>query len=141
MPNIRIDPEVYSYLQARGRPFVDTPNDVLRRLFQLDEGETKRPTATHTAPGGQRMTRGTSGLDDPKRYLPSRVVTITGPDGVRIESGVRNDRGADFNQVQTDMARLVGSRNPATSRALNNLREGSLSERVGEYTLTVTDRA
>jgi hypothetical protein len=70
-----------------------------------------------------------------------RVLTITGPDGTHVESGVRNTRGADLNQVQTDMARLVGHRNPATSRAIHNLRNGSRSERVGDYTITVVDRS
>jgi hypothetical protein len=50
-------------------------------------------------------------------------------------------KGADLNQVQTDTARLVGHRNPATSRAIHNLRNGSRSERVGDYTLTVVDRS
>jgi hypothetical protein len=33
---IRIDPEVWFELQKRATPFVDTPNDVLRRLLNLD---------------------------------------------------------------------------------------------------------
>jgi hypothetical protein len=69
------------------------------------------------------------------------VLTITGPDGTHIQSGVRNTRGADLNQVMTDMARLVGHRNPATSRAMHNFRNGSRLQQVGDYTLTVTDRA
>jgi Mrr restriction endonuclease-like protein len=35
-PNIRIDDDVYNYLQRRARAFVDTPNSVLRRLLGLD---------------------------------------------------------------------------------------------------------
>jgi hypothetical protein len=37
MPVIRIDDEVYKCLQQRARPFVDTPNDVLRSLLGLGE--------------------------------------------------------------------------------------------------------
>lgn len=36
MPNIRIDRDVYEFLQQRARAFVDTPNTVLRRLLGLD---------------------------------------------------------------------------------------------------------
>jgi restriction system protein len=37
MPTIRIDDEVWKALQERAKPFVDTPNDVLRRVFELDQ--------------------------------------------------------------------------------------------------------
>ena len=36
-PTIRIDDEVYAWLQGQARPFDDTPNSVLRRLAQLGE--------------------------------------------------------------------------------------------------------
>jgi hypothetical protein len=35
-PTIRIDDEVFALLQAEAKPFVDTPNTVLRRKFGLD---------------------------------------------------------------------------------------------------------
>lgn len=35
-PTIRIDDDVYAWLQGQARPFDDTPNSVLRRLAQLD---------------------------------------------------------------------------------------------------------
>src|SRR5258708_5910754 len=34
-PTIRIDDEVYAWLQGKARPFEDTPNSVLRRLAEL----------------------------------------------------------------------------------------------------------
>jgi hypothetical protein len=37
MPVIRIDDEVWKQLQERAEPLADTPNDVLRRIFQLDK--------------------------------------------------------------------------------------------------------
>jgi hypothetical protein len=133
---IEIDEQTYEYLQANARPFEDTPASVLRRLLGLDSqlALTERPTPARRNTG--------AGLDDPKRYLPGRIVTISGPRLSRpIESGVRNDRGADLNQVQTDLARLTFSRNPATSRALENLRHGSRREQVGDYVVTVRDRS
>src|SRR5438876_497382 len=36
MPTIRIDDEVYERLKKEAEPFVDTPNSVLRRMFELD---------------------------------------------------------------------------------------------------------
>jgi negative regulator of replication initiation len=35
MPTVRIDDEVWRCLQSKATPFVDTPNDVLRRVFGL----------------------------------------------------------------------------------------------------------
>jgi hypothetical protein len=36
MPTIRIDNDVWRYLQSKGRPFEDSPNDVLRRELGID---------------------------------------------------------------------------------------------------------
>lgn len=36
MPTIRIDDDVYEWLQTMARPFEDTPNTVLRRVAGLD---------------------------------------------------------------------------------------------------------
>jgi hypothetical protein len=37
MPTIRIDDEVYAWLQSLARPFEDNPNSVLRRIAKLVE--------------------------------------------------------------------------------------------------------
>jgi hypothetical protein len=42
-PTIRIDEEVYAWLQTRARPFEDSPNTVLRRLAELDTVNNSRP--------------------------------------------------------------------------------------------------
>ena len=39
-PTIRIDDEVYRWLQEQAVPFDDTPNSVLRRLAKLDQEQT-----------------------------------------------------------------------------------------------------
>ena len=36
MPVLRVDDEVWKWLQGRARPFEDTPNSVLRRVAALD---------------------------------------------------------------------------------------------------------
>lgn len=51
VPNIKIDDEVFQRLQAEARPFVDTPNSVLRRLLGLDlENESTLATQGGRAP-------------------------------------------------------------------------------------------
>lgn len=45
MPTIRIDDEVWQALKSLAEPFVDTPNDVLRRVLLLD---VREPIVTAT---------------------------------------------------------------------------------------------
>ena len=40
MPTIRVDDDVYAWLQKHARPFEDTPNSVLRRMAALDSRAT-----------------------------------------------------------------------------------------------------
>jgi len=49
MPTIRIDEEVYAWLQTQARPFEDTPNTVLRRIASLDKPSTQRPAVLKEA--------------------------------------------------------------------------------------------
>ena len=42
---IRIDEEVYRWLQEQGRVFDDTPNSVLRRIARLDSNSPAKATA------------------------------------------------------------------------------------------------
>jgi hypothetical protein len=42
VPTIRIDGEVYAWLQLQARPFEDTPNSVLRRVAGLDLPKEER---------------------------------------------------------------------------------------------------
>ncbi|MCY9784202.1 hypothetical protein KIK06_09880 [Nocardiopsis sp. EMB25] len=67
---IRIDDEVYTELQKRAQPFVDTPNDVLRRALGLN------------APTGEHGSAGTERSDSP------------------VMSDGEHDRGALFDMVK-----------------------------------------
>jgi 5-methylcytosine-specific restriction protein A len=58
---IRIDAAVFEELQKRARPFIDTPNDVLRRLLKLNAKEKPMTTA-------QRRSRSDSGRRINRRY-------------------------------------------------------------------------
>lgn len=54
MPTIRVDDEVYALLQAEAKPFVDTPNTVLRRKYGLDsEGAGSTANAPTPTPSGR----------------------------------------------------------------------------------------
>jgi hypothetical protein len=50
MPTIRVDDDVYEYLQREAKPFVDSPNSVLRRVLGLDsfEATALAPHSTET---------------------------------------------------------------------------------------------
>lgn len=55
-PTIRIDDEVFEALQKQAEPLVDSPNDVLRRVFGLHKA--RRDTATdHEEAARQRTVR------------------------------------------------------------------------------------
>lgn len=49
-PTIRIDEEVYAWLQRNARPFEDTPNSVLRRIASLEASAENRAAGQPTVP-------------------------------------------------------------------------------------------
>ena len=63
-PTIRIDDEVYAWLQSQARPFEDTPNSVLRRFAGFDKrnGEgaysKKQRVSATTGPRGEKTPQG-----------------------------------------------------------------------------------
>lgn len=61
MPTVRVDNEVWQWLQRHARPFEDTPNTVLRRLAGLDE-----PTPAEASEDGlsARLKHSTSSARD-----------------------------------------------------------------------------
>ena len=52
-PTIRVDEEVYGWLQGNARPFEDTPNSVLRRIAGLDN-VTPEATKDRGVPSAKR---------------------------------------------------------------------------------------
>lgn len=54
MPTIRVDNDVYGWLQEQARPFEDTPNSVLRRVAGL--GDPKRDVAAPRAKPEKKTT-------------------------------------------------------------------------------------
>jgi len=58
MATIRIDDEVYGWLQSQARAFEDTPNTVLRRIAGLDQATGPRRQATTVARSGSKTPQG-----------------------------------------------------------------------------------
>lgn len=65
---IRIDDEVHRALQSKGEAFVDTPNDVLRRLLALENGN--KGAVEHKAVGLGRTPSEVSGMSQSDFRLP-----------------------------------------------------------------------
>jgi len=63
-PTIRVDEQVYGWLQGNARPFEDTPNSVLRRIAGLDATVPESSLAVGAAPrsGGVVASRPTKSL-------------------------------------------------------------------------------
>jgi 5-methylcytosine-specific restriction protein A len=77
-PTIRIDDDVYSWLQDRAEPFIDTPNAVLRRIAGLDGGPADKHGLTE-ALSSTRYKKGTSEmLTDSPKPNKRRPVQLTG---------------------------------------------------------------
>src|SRR5438034_4146985 len=75
-PTIRIDDEVWAWLQEKARPFEDTPHSVLRRVAGLDGGNgrgTSREGGRKTSvPTGRLGIRVTGELQNRKHALGAK---------------------------------------------------------------------
>lgn len=147
MPTIRVDDEVFERLQRDAKPFVDTPNSVLRALLNLDEPPPSSSEGRQPQPGGGngptggRLRRDATGLGDEERYVRGMVATIRVDGAVYKRSGVRSPRGADLNQIQTWVAEVVGSRHSGNATLIHNLRAGSRRESVGNVEVVLEPQA
>lgn len=56
-PSIRVDEEVYAFLQGNAQPFVDTPNSVLRRLLKLGDSQPEAAANQGERPGTPRRSK------------------------------------------------------------------------------------
>ncbi|MCW6008412.1 hypothetical protein K1W54_28295 [Micromonospora sp. CPCC 205371] len=72
VPTIRVDDDVYHRLQQEAKPFVDTPNSVLRRLLDLDGPAPKASDVDRARGAGELMTLLRAGLLRPGEGLEWR---------------------------------------------------------------------
>jgi len=70
-PTIRIDDEVYGWLQSQARPFEDTPNSVMRRISGL--GDAKKSTNKSLIKPSVNSARGVWALTEKGRETASAV--------------------------------------------------------------------
>lgn len=102
-PVIRIDNEVYSWLQKNARPFEDTPNTVLRRIAGLEIEQPK--TMSDTEEEGQVDTA-QIGTDLSKRNMELKEDrTMNGRQlnekwGVRAKHALYHKDGVWFNNLE-----------------------------------------
>jgi len=96
MHEIKVDDEVFEYLQRKAVPLVDTPNSVLRRvLFGRKRGRKGEPGSTaHMARPG-----------DPSLHIESTISPIMGP-----YSSMRGDRVTPGGLSPRRMGRRLVSR-------------------------------
>lgn len=97
VPTVRVDEEVYAYLQGKAVPFVDTPNDVLRREL-LGEVE-------HAKDGSFRVRIGrlSRGLCTPRSAFERPIVQAL------RELGGRAPAGDVLAAVQADMKNILNA--------------------------------
>src|SRR5579863_632766 len=80
MPTIRIDDEVWRFLQSKAKPFEDTPNDVLRR--ELGINSNQNPV------DGQRHSRSAVEHPEASARMPNRS-SVLKPDNDYTHHSVR----------------------------------------------------
>ena len=95
MPTIRVDEEVFAWLQSRARPFEDTPNSVLRREAGLDSHSRDNGLPPQgRRRGGQRE----SGTKTPQGEFRAPILRIL------LSRGGRADRTYTLKQLETTLA-------------------------------------
>lgn len=74
-PVIRIDDDVYAWLQGQARPFDDTPNSVLRRIAKLDLATATSASLEVRAinPHDERVPRSTTRSSTPPSPTEERL--------------------------------------------------------------------
>ena len=92
-PTIRIDDEVYTWLQSQARPFEDTPNSVLRRISGLADG-AKLMAKKQRVPS----TRRAHGEKTPQQAFRAPILTLLKEQKGEIQ------RGQALKELETAMA-------------------------------------
>jgi hypothetical protein len=77
-PTIRIDDDVYRWLQSRAIPFEDNPNSVLRRLAGLDDKKPLQGRSAAAAPTSVEAGTATTPLDSPSPAQTRRSNKMAG---------------------------------------------------------------
>ena len=98
MPTIRIDEDVWKYLQSKSKPFEDSPNDVLRRELELGCGDSSSASGISS---GER-----------ESFKPDRDYTNLRVRGYRLAN--KNVRCGSFKEVLLTLSNDLRLPNSAT---------------------------
>lgn len=132
MPTIRIDNEVWTFLQSKAKPFEDSPNDVLRRELGIDRlpaTQIKRDSTPASVGTGPR--RGATNLVLPNTDYTYHRVTAYTLDGKHFQAqtfrdvlmGISNHLRREHLSVFDDVAlSLRGKKRPYFSLDPKDLR-------------------
>lgn len=98
MPTIRVDEEVFAWLQSKARPFEDTPNSVLRREAALD-GNAARDRGFSLNP--RRVNQRQPGAKTPQAAFREPILRIL------LARDGHADRTYVLKQLEIDLARTL----------------------------------
>jgi hypothetical protein len=96
-PIIRIDDEVYAWLQKQASPFEDTPNSVLRKLAGLEEADAKEKRRSMTIQNQASLQKGIV-PSHPEKKLNGRYLNDLWKVGAR--HALYNKEGIWFNNLE-----------------------------------------
>jgi hypothetical protein len=146
-PTIRIDAEVYAWLQLNARPFEDTPNSVLRRVAGLDHASPPSDMDDASLPvrgttdrsSRKRLTIILPGKADPKHAsapatansAPSQEDRVTDQVSANAQGSIRVN-GSGRGRVGLDGKQLNEEWNVGARHALFS-RDGTWYENLGSF--------
>lgn len=90
MPSIRVDDEVWGWLQGQARPLEDTPNSVLRRVAGLEQAVEPKSRL-------RRVPERTAGRKTPQQAFRRPILTIL------LKHGGKADRTQVLRELEVAM--------------------------------------
>lgn len=109
MHTIKVDDDIFAYLQARGRPFVDEPNDVLRRELLGDDPSEPVVAKPSRRPGSlmSLLRAGLIAADDKLIYIQPRRHNVFHA-SVTADGWITVD-GTDYDKPTPSLRECVGT--------------------------------
>lgn len=137
MKTIRVDDDVWRKLQKRANPFEDTPNSVLRRVFNLNRSKVGRNGAVR-APRGEKTAQ--SAFREP--ILEALYAAGGSAKVADVLKSVEASMGAKLNAIdrQTLTTGALRWRNTAQWERNNMVEEGLLKKNTARGLWELTNK-